>query len=288
MIASFILASSSPLDHVAAHDIFHIGPIAVNNHMIMATVAGGLMLVTFPLVMRNRRLVPSGLYSAVESVCVYFRDEVAQPFLHEHTDRFIGMIWTTFFFILFCNLLGIVPVASLVYLISLGHLQEVGGTATGNIYVTGALAGFMFIMIHAAGIWRKIVEQRELGRSGMAASLVGFVMYWYKLVPHIDGVAGIVLFPLLFLLEFLGVAVKGVALAIRLFANMIAGHILLGVLLFFISLSKTIGLGLLVGGVSVLGAVAISCLELFVAFLQAYIFTFLTTIFISMSVHQEH
>ena len=86
----------------------------------------------------------------------------------------------------------------------------------------------------------------------------------------------------------MGVLVKSVALAIRLFANMVAGHTLLAVLLFFIGMSKSLVMAIFVGGVSVAGSVAISCLELFVAFLQAYIFTFLVTIFIGMSVNQDH
>ena len=108
------------------------------------------------------------------------------------------------------------------------------------------------------------------------------------MVPHIEGVIGIILFVPLFLLEFLGLFVKSVALAIRLFANMIAGHILLAVLIIFVTMANSMYMKLFVGSLSILGSVAISGLELFVAFLQAYIFTFLATIFIGMAVHQEH
>jgi len=283
-----ILSSSNPLDHVVSHEVGRIGSVPVSNHMIMVVLAGVLMLITFLTISRSWRLVPSGVGNFFEAICVYFRDEVARPILHEHTDRFIGFIWTIFFFILFCNLLGMVPVASIVYFLSLGRLKEIGGTPTSNIYVTGALATFTFAMIHASGIWNNVLHQRHSGRPWHSAAIVGFFVYWYKMVPHIGGVVGVLLFPLLFVLEFLGVVVKSFALAMRLFANMLAGHTVLAVLLLFVSMCKTLGMGLFVAGVSIMGSVALSCLELFVAFLQAYIFTFLATVFIGMAVHQEH
>lgn len=283
-----MLAAANPLEHVVAHPIFEVFGVVVNNHMIMATVAAGLTMAILVPVLRVRQVVPSGLRNAVESVCTYFRDEVARPFLHDHTDRFIPFIWTLFFFILFCNLLGVIPVASIVYLISGGTLKEVGGTATGNIYVTGALAAFTFVMIHVSGIWSKIAQQRGKGRSLVAAGIIGFFMYWYKMVPHIGGVAGVVLFVPLLALEILGVMVKSVALAIRLFANMVGGHTVLAVLLGFIAMGKTLVAGMLVAWATVAGVVAMSLLELFVAFLQAYIFAFLATLFIGMAVHQDH
>lgn len=283
-----VLASSSPLEHVVAHDLFRIGPVVVNNHMLMTVVAGILMLLIFPLVCRRRGLVPSGAGNFFEAICAYLRDEVARPVLHQQTDRYIGYLWTTFFFILFCNLLGMVPVAAVLHLLSGGYLKGLGGTPTANIYVTGALAGCAFVTIHVGGIVSQVQGQVAGGRSLVAAVPVGFFRYWYKMVPPIDGVTGVLLFPLLFFLEFMGVAIKSVALAIRLFVNMVAGHTLLAVLLMLIGMSKGLATGVVVAGLGILGSVAISCLELFVAFLQAYIFTFLATLFIGMAVHQEH
>ena len=225
-----LLVAASPLEHVVSHDLFHVGPIVVNNHMLMSAVAALLMLIVFVPMTRYRSLVPSGVRNFFESICVYFRDEVARPILHDETDRFIGVIWTTFFFILFANLLGIIPIAAIVYLVSRGELHEWGGTATGNIYVTGALAGFMFVFIHLSGIAQNVRHQRHAGRSPITAGLFGVAVYLYKMVPHIEGALGIILFLPLLGLEFLGAVVKSVALAIRLFANMIAGHILLAVL----------------------------------------------------------
>lgn len=290
MALGHILASSNPLTHVVAHDLFTIPGlgITVNNHMIMMAIAATIMLILFPLVMRRREMVPSGVQNFFEAICVYFRDEVARPMLHGETDRFMGLIWTMFFFILFCNLLGLIPLAGVVYLLSGGHLEEVGGTATGNLYVTGALAAVVFVMIQVFGIQQNVRHERHAHRSWPTAIARGTVMYFVKLVPHIDGTLGKILFVPLLGLEMLSLFVRSVALAIRLFANMIAGHILLAVLLLFITMAPSIGLKIVVAGMSVLGSVAISMLELFVAFLQAYIFTFLATIFIGMAVHQEH
>ncbi len=285
---NFILASGNPLDHVVAHDLFKVGPVVVNNQMLMAGVVGVIMLILFPLIFRKPEMVPSGVRNFFEAICSYFREEVARPVLHGETDRFIPLIWTTFFFILFSNLLGMVPLSSALYLVSFGKLKEIGGTATGNIYVTGALAAFMFVMIHVSGIWQNAIHEHHHGKPWPQATVKGFFLYWYKMVPPIEGAVGYILFPLLFVLEFLGVASKSFALAVRLFANMLAGHTVLATLLFFIGLPTSYGVGMFVAGASVLGSVALSALELFVAFLQAYIFALLATFFIGMSVHQEH
>jgi F-type H+-transporting ATPase subunit a len=285
---NFMLASGNPLDHVVAHDLFTVGPVVVNNQMLMAGVVAVIMLVLFPLIFYKPVLVSSGVRNFFEAICNYFREEVARPVLHKETDRFIPLIWTTFFFILFSNLLGMVPLASAMYLISFGKLKEIGGTATGNIYVTGALAAFMFVMIHVSGIWQNAIHEHHHGKPWPQAAVRGFFLYWYKMVPPIEGVVGYILFPLLFVLEFLGVASKSFALAVRLFANMLAGHTVLATLLFFIALPTSYGVGAFVAGASVVGSVALSALELFVAFLQAYIFALLATFFIGMSVHQEH
>jgi F-type H+-transporting ATPase subunit a len=288
MMTFGILASGNPLDHVVAHDLFRLGPVVVNNHMFMATVVFVLMLIVFPLVFRKPQTVPSGFRNLFESICVYFRDEVARPVLHDQTDRYIGLIWTTFFFILFSNILGMFPIAPIVYVISGETLKDYGGTATGNIYVTGALAVMIFLVIHAAGIQQNIIHEHHRTHSWAKASVRGFIRYWYLLVPPIGGVLGVILFPLFFVLEFLSVVTRCFALALRLFANMLAGHTVLATMLFFIALTKTFMVGFFVTVLSIAGSVMISCLELFVAFLQAYIFTLLATFFIGMSVHQEH
>jgi F-type H+-transporting ATPase subunit a len=287
MVIEAILASANPLDHVVAHDLFKVGPLWVSNHMLMVGLAGVLMLMIFPLVMRRQAMVPTGVQNFFESICVYLRDEVARPVLRDKTDMYIGLVWTVFFFVLFCNLLGMLPISAIISLLSKGKYSEWGGTATGNIYVTGAMAGFMLLAIHFSGLWFKIQDQRK-SKPLISACLFGICLYLKGIVPHIDGAIGKVLFLPLLVLELLSGFVKCVALAIRLFANMIAGHLLLAVILMLIAMSKTLMAGLMIAGVSVFGCVAVSFLELFVAFLQAYIFTFLSVIFIGMAVYQEH
>src|SRR2546425_3938230 len=156
-----LLAASDPLDHVLRHDLFHLGPIAVSNQMVMAVVAALLMLLMFPMLFnRAHSGPPSGARNFFESIMEFLRVEVFRPALKEHTDRFVPFLWTLFFFILFCNLLGQIPVGEIVTLIrgTIGsgpvHESHLSGTATGTLTTTGALAICAFLFIHVNGIWQ--------------------------------------------------------------------------------------------------------------------------------------
>ena len=169
---------------------------------------------------------------------------------------FLPYLWTVFFFVLFNNLLGMIPG---------------GASATGNINVTAALALLTLATVVMAGV-------RELG----------FVGYWVGIVPHLDVPAILkpFLWGLMFFIEVAGLLIRHVVLAVRLFANMFAGHVVLAVILGFILMASTSWLTLgLVAPASVAGVICLSLLELFVAFLQAYIFTFLSALFIGSAVH---
>jgi len=229
----------------------------------MIALAGLLLIALVPMLIRRRRgasgvdaLVPSGPANALEAICEYLRKEVAEPALQEHTDRFIKYIWSVFFFVLTVNILGLLPSPVISNLFG----THLGGTATGNIWMTATLAVTTMFMMVVNGL-------RLGGKAYLAHFCPGPL--W--------------LAPLLVPVEIIGLIAKVFALAVRLFANMIAGHILLAVLLSFIMAAgaQSAGLGLGVGAVVVAGSVAINLLELFVAFLQAFIFTFLTTLFIS-------
>jgi F-type H+-transporting ATPase subunit a len=202
-----------------------------------------------------------------EVLLTFVRNEVARPSIGDEADRYVPFLWTLFLFILFNNLLGLVPFC---------------GSATGNIYVTIGLALCVFFAIHGSGI-------RKMGVGPYLSA------QW----PHIDVPFGLgyVLKPLIFALEWLGVLVRNAVLAVRLFANMFAGHVVLATILIFIYTAGHLYLDTpavhwpLWGSVavlSVLGQLALSLLELFVAFLQAYIFTFLTAIFMGMAMHPAH
>ena len=271
----------SPLEHVVQHPLIErpapVGALTpegkitlFSDQIAMLVLAGLLLVVLVPMLVKRRRgragvdaMVPSGAANGLEAVCDYLRTEVAQPALHEHTDRFIKYIWSVFFFVLTVNILGLLPIPVISNLFG----THLGGTATGNIWTTATLAIVTMIMMVINGL-------RLGGKSYLAHFCPGPIWMAPLLVP----------------VELIGLVAKVFALAVRLFANMIAGHILLAVLLSFILAAgaKSVGLGLGVGLLVVAGSVAISLLELFVAFLQAFIFTFLTTLFISMSVVLHH
>ena len=127
-IAALLATADNPLSNVVQHELFsfHIGSYEVifTNHMLMVILAAILMLVILPVVARQRSIVPGGLRNFFESICVFIREEVARPVLGHNTDRFMSYLWTTFFFILFCNLLGMIPLDSIVYTLSGKKLQH--------------------------------------------------------------------------------------------------------------------------------------------------------------------
>ena len=198
------------------------------------------------------------------------------PVLGEkHTKQYLPYLLTLFFFVLFQNLFGLVPVVDILHLFGV-HETWFGGIATANIAVTGALAVLSFLLIELHGF-------RELGLKGWLLHNCG------GLVP-----GPVYLYPialLVFFVELVGHLVKPAALALRLFANMFAGHTLMAVLVGFGAMAAKGGLSWLgIGAISAISGVAavmITFLELFVAFLQAFIFMFLTAVFISLMSHHD-
>jgi F-type H+-transporting ATPase subunit a len=272
----------NPLQHIVQHPLItrpaDLGSLLtpdhritlLSNHIVMMITTGVLMALLLPLFVRKRRaqpgqdevasLVPAGPANFLEAICEYLRKEVVEPTLKEHTHRFIKYIWTLFFFVLINNLLGLIPLSSVSPLAGL----HVGGTATGNIWVTGTLAAMTFLMFVVNGV-----------------RLAG----WHYFAHFSPG--PLWLAPLLVPIEILGQFAKAFALAIRLFANMLAGHIMLAVLVGFIlaaGTAKGAGIGLLVAIPVIAGSIGITLLELLVAVLQAFIFTFLTALFIGQAV----
>src|SRR5215203_1081134 len=107
--------------------------------MFMAVVAAVLMLLMFPTLFNKAQTAgapPSGARNFFESILEFLRVEVFRPALKEHTDRFVPFLWTLFFFILFCNLLGQLPIGELIGVFT-GHASHLGGTATGSLKTTG-------------------------------------------------------------------------------------------------------------------------------------------------------
>ena len=251
---------------MVAKELFRFGlfgfEVIVTNHMFMVTLAAVLMLILLPIAVRGRSLVRKGFGNLIESVCVFIREEVARPFMGDATDRYIGFVWTVFFFILSLNLLGMVPIGKIITLLT-GKVIHLGGAATANIWVVGALAMISFCAIHVSGIKQQGVKD-----------------YFKHFAPAVPWP----IMPFIYALEIVGALVKPFALAIRLFANILAGHVVLATLLGFVFIFRSYAVGV----ASVTAAVLLSFLELFVAFLQAYIFTFLTSIFIGFAVKPQH
>jgi F-type H+-transporting ATPase subunit a len=234
---------------------FQVGPLSIDlsitRHVVFLFVAALLTIVTMFFAARQARLLeqgesaPKGLLNGVEAFYLYLRDEVP-------------LVITLFFFILYANLLGLVPG---------------GATATSNIMVTGALAIVSLIVIEVAGM-------KALGFRGY----MGTIFFIPKgLHPIMAGVMLIIMTPV----ELIGKLAKPFALAVRLFANMTAGHFvllaLLGLIITYGSFSQLGGFVAITGPIAL--ALFVMFLEIFVAFLQAYIFAMLTAVFIGLIRH---
>src|SRR5438105_3067333 len=142
-----LLAAIDPMDEVLRHTLFKIGPIDVTNQMFMAVVAAVLMLLIFPTLFRRPDgEAPTGVKNFFESIMEFLRVEVFRPALKEHTDRFVPFLWTLFFFILFCNLLGQLPIGELLFAITGNErFEHFSGTATGSLATTIVLAASAFV-----------------------------------------------------------------------------------------------------------------------------------------------
>ncbi len=223
--------------------------MSISRHVVMMFIAAGLLLLVAFLARRKIGLVPRGIATLLEAMVLFVRDEIAVGTMGKHNaPKYTPYLCTTFFFILFCNLLGLVPY---------------GSTATGNISVTAGLATVAFFAIQIAGIKH-----------------MGFFKYLGHLVP--PGVPWW-LAPVMIVVELLGMFAKPFALCVRLFANMTAGHV---VILSLIGLIFVMGAA--ISPITVGFGIFMYILEIFVAFIQAYIFTMLTSLFIGLLVAEHH
>ena len=271
-------------------DLPNIGGFQVSTFMVLQVVAGLLTLLVFKGLAKR---VASGeptrgrFWNFWESIALFVRDEVVRPTIGDghhdhghddghhgddhhghghsesraghHADQFLPFIWTCFFYILFCNLLGAVPML---------------GSATGSICVTGVLAVSVFA-------YNVLNGSKQFG-------VIGF---WKNQCPNLglSGVQAIVITAILWPIEVIGLLIKHGVLAVRLYANIMGGHTVLGVILGFIAAPGIAGTALqgLVIPASVVGQIFIGMLELFVAFLQAYVFAYLATIFLAAATHEH-
>lgn len=250
--------------------LFAVGDVrfGLTKHLLTLWMVGGFLLALLTYAVRGRSQAALLLRTGVESVVLYLRDEVVEPLLGHDAHKYLHYFLSLFFFILFCNLAGMIPLGDILRVLRV-PFTDIGGTATGNIAVTCGLALCTLGMIIFNGIKHQ--------------GLFGFAKHFVPVPADSPLVVKLILGPLLLLIEVIGLVVKIFALTIRLFANMIAGHI---VILGFMSLIFVFGatsqtMGIFVAGPFALFMVTfVNCLEILVALLQAFIFTLLTAVFV--------
>ena len=234
--------------------------VSPTKHVVFMIVAAVLVFLTIwyagRQVQRRQRegKAPAGFGAAIEAIVLFIRDDVVLGNIGHGGEKFVPYILTLFFFILYCNLLGLLPW---------------GATPTGNLAVTGSLALISFLVIEISGF-------QALGPRGYLKTIV-FVP------PGMTGLGAVAMAAIMTPIEIIGKIVKPFALTLRLFANMTAGHFvilaLLGLIFIFSSWAVAAG--------SVAFVVFMMLLELLVAFLQAYIFALLTSVFIGLMQHEH-
>jgi F-type H+-transporting ATPase subunit a len=251
---------------VAGYAPKQLGPVKLEFTKHMLGLTGVAVLLTLVIILTARRVVgnihahraPQGwLANLVEAVLVFVRDELVLPAGGPHLAHYAPIFITYFLFILACNLAGMIP--------------EFGGV-TGNIGVTAALGGSVFVILTGLGLAKQ-----------------GPLKYFLHMVP--PGTPW-PMWPLMFVLEFVGPMIKCFVLCVRLFANMIAGHLVISNVLALGAIGKgammPVGLALLSLAIGVPLALGISLLEMLVCLIQAYVFTMLAIIFVGAAVHPEH
>ncbi|MEM6750499.1 MAG: F0F1 ATP synthase subunit A [Planctomycetota bacterium] len=277
------LETDSLIGHVVAHDVIGI----FDNHMLMGVVASLLVFVGFLSLARQTARPKRGVEDYVvkgvipqllETMCVFVREEVAKPNLGRLADKYVAYLWTTFFFILFCNVLGLIPINPVAGIVAsavgadYAFWSHIAGTATGTLAMTVPLALVAFFMINFVGIKEQGVEYFK-HFCPIEADSLGMKLLACMLVP----------------LEVMSLIIKSCVLAARLFGTMMAGHLVLAAFIGLTALTTSAFMGGVIGVGAVVVGAALMALELFIAMLQAFIFTFLTTLFIAAgAVHHDH
>ena len=246
--------SFEPLGKLYLPQIHVLGlDISITRDIFIIWVVSAILIILSIVAARGykKSIIPKGIANIFEIIVEFVRDEIVKPSIGKGYEPYLPYLLTLFFFVLFCNIFGLIPAPNLV-------------VPTGNIAVTAALAGMSFIAIQYAGI-----------------KSYGFINYFKGLVPPgMPGWIMVIIVPL----EILGLFTKPFALCIRLFANMIAGHIVIFSLLGLIFIMHSI----YVSPVAVGFTLFIEILEILVALIQAYVFVMLTSLFIGMAKHMDH
>lgn len=242
-------------EHISLENGEHVLDLSITKNVLFLLINSFVLVLVFLSVARgykkNAGKAPKGIQSFFEPIIVYVRDEIVKPNIGPKYERYLPYLLTLFFFIWFGNLLGLLPAAA---------------NLTGNIAVTLVLAIFSLIITLASGkktYWLHILD--PLGNS----------MPWIAKFP---------LYLILWPIEIIGIFTKPFSLMIRLFANITAGHIIILSIvgLTFITQSLSVGVA------ATLFATVMNMLELFVALLQAYVFTLLSSMYFGQAVEEHH
>jgi F-type H+-transporting ATPase subunit a len=260
-----------PLGHISWHKWpdLHLGGLTLNltptKHVVFLALAGLLVFLTMKLAgralarQRAGQEAPHGFAAAMEGLVLWVRDEIAIGNIGHDGAKFAPLIMTLFFFVLYSNLLGLIPY---------------GASPTGNLAVTGSLALLVFVVIELGGLLK-------LGPKGYMRTI-------FPKVAGLGATGGAVMAVAMAPIEIIGKLVKPFALAVRLFGNMTAGHFVILSLFGIMFLFGNLGVWSYgIAGVTVLLVVGIMLLELFVAFLQAYVFALLSAVFIGLMQHEH-
>ena len=288
------------ISHVSNSDITH--PVidipyffginfSVTKHVVMLWIASIILLLSIIIPVRvflnKKTKIPKGWINALELIIKFIRDSIVRPNVgNKWVMTWTPVMLTFFFFILYANTLGMIPIFDILGLVNrfilkipysdstnfINGLLHGGVTATGNFNVTAGLATVTFFSIILAGTLAH-----------------GFIKHFKNLVPHgLPGPVYIILIPI----EVMGLFVKPFALTMRLAANMTGGHIallaLLSLMAIFGEMFNSVLVGIGVAFISVPMAAAITGLEIIVILVQAYVFTLLTSVFIGMAINVHH
>jgi len=232
--------------------------VSITNAVLTIWIACALVFLTMTLAGRMGKLVPKGLQNMMESLVSFAKNTLVVEIMGEDGLVWFPFIATLFFFILFCDLLGLVPKMF---------------TPTSNINVTATLAVIVFFCSQGAGILKH-------GIGGYCSTFVP------KGMP--GGIAGLVLKGFMIIIEIISMFARPFSLAVRLFANMTAGHLVIMVFISMIFMFQGTIIKIFITPTSVVMAVVMMAFEIFVSVLQAFIFAILASIYISLAVHPEH
>ncbi len=303
-----ILAVEKPGDFLMSHVTDHPWPGCTVNVCgmeitWMSSAIASMLLVGLVLCLlipwRARKVRIGKTAGVIEVIVIFVRDQIAIPALGSKAYVFLPMLLTLFVFVFGMNLIGLVPLEAMCHAIP-GNHYLIGATPTAVLTVCAALAGLTLVTLFVLGLWRSAQRQRESKGWPMILCLLSSPLTWFlSFAPPVPGMAGRVLLIPLAILEFVGAIAKCFALMIRIFANMLAGHFLLAVMMMFVvqtvlasyetimnpALENKIH-AFYIAPVCIISSVLVDLMELLVAGLQAYIYTFLSAMFIGLYV--EH